>query len=257
VLALPSQAAARDRLIVLGLTPGADVSAEVAAGFTEAVAIAAARPGFYEVISTRELQTVMGVQRQRQLLGCSQEAQCMTELGSVLEARYLLQGSIGRLGASYQLALQLVDTRKAETLNRATRLASSLEALRALLPYAVANATGLPPPPPPSRVPALVSLAGGAALLAGSGIVGGLAIFEDRALRREQDLATPGALATREFYAQAQQRLMLQRSGSLVAAGVGAGLLALGFMLWPPDVERDGLSLALAPSSIGLAGVLP
>lgn len=252
---LSTVAFGRDKLIVMDLVPGAEVSAEVASGLTEAVALEAARPGFYDVVSTREIQALLGAERQRQLLGCSRESECMSEIGSALGARYLLRGSVGRLGASFQLALQLVDTRKAETLSRSARLAPTVDQLRARLPYAVAEATGLPPPPPPSRIPALTALGGGAALVIGGAVLGAFSLAEEDALRREQERAVAGALATRDTYASARDRLMIQKSASLAALGVGAGLLALGVYLWPQAPDRDGLVLSVGPRSIAFAGV--
>lgn len=252
---LPLAASAREKLIVMDLTPGAEVSPEVAAGLTESVALSAGEAGIYDVVSTKEVQALLGVARERQLLGCSQEATCMSEIGDALGARFLLRGSVGRLGASFQLALQLVDTRRAETVTRSARLAPTLELLRARLPYAVAAATGLPLPPAPSRVPALAALGGGAALVLGGGLIGALAIAEDDALRREQQRAVAGELSTRATYADAQGRLSLQKTGAVAAVVAGAGLVALGVTLWPQDPEREGLALMLGPSSVSVAGV--
>lgn len=256
-LALAPVALAKDKLVVMDLVPGAEVTAEIASGLTEAVAAAVARPGFYDVLSTSELHALIGVERQRQLLGCSEETGCMTEIGSALGARYLLTGSVGRLGASFQLALQLVDTQKGQVLNRSVRLAPTIDVLRARVPFAVAAATGLPAPKPPSAAPSLASLGGGAVLLLGGGIAGGLAVLEDGTLAREQERGVAGALATRATYDEAHQRLTIQKTGSLIAAGVGAGLLALGVVLYPEDVERGELVLSVGPASIGIAGVFP
>lgn len=253
-LAVAPLAVAKEKLIVTDLKAGSEVTPEVASAMTEAVVIAAARPDFYQVVSSQEVQALIGVERQRQLLGCSDDS-CMSEIGSALGARYLLRGSIGKLGASYQLALQLVDTEKAETVSRSARLHPSIDGLRARVPHVVALATGLPPPPAPSKVPAFSAFGGAAVLLVGSSVVGGLALAEEDALRREQERGLPGTLATRASYAEAQGRLSLQKTGAVAGLVAGAGLIALGVFLFPEDVAGDSLALSVGPSSISLAGV--
>jgi len=63
----------------------------------------------FKVMGMKEISTLLGVERQRQLLGCS-ESSCFTELAGALGARYVLQSTVGKVGSDYVVSVRLLDS---------------------------------------------------------------------------------------------------------------------------------------------------
>ena len=255
--------AEKPRLVVLGLSPAGGVEPEIAQSLTEAVTAEIAARGLFQVISASEVQTLLGFERQKQLLGCSEEGECLTELAGALGARFVLSGSIARLGSTYQLNLQTLDSSRAAPLGRATRIFDDLGALRAQLAWTVAEATGTPLPPPPSRVlPYTLMATGAAAVLAGGG-VGLLALNQEAAIQRELTTGQnqPLALQPMEAYRAELGTVGLQRTWSLVGMTAGAALIVGGILLNPGDplagARAQPLTLTVSGNGLGLAGLWP
>src|SRR5690606_26317788 len=97
----------------------------------------------------------------------------------------VMTGSLSRLGSTYELSLQMLDTVKGQPLGRSTRLASRVETLRQLMPWAAAEASGAPLPPPASRVLPYSLMAGGGAALVGGGVSGLIALSRQKVLNDE------------------------------------------------------------------------
>lgn len=253
-------AAERPKLVVLSLEMPASVDPATRGAFDDAVAGEASRKGFFEVVSSREVQSLLGLERQKQLLGCSADTSaCLAELSGALGARFLLTGTLAPLGQSWQLSLQMQDTVKATTVGRSTRIAKNLEALRALLPWAVSEATGTPPPPAPSKVGPLVMIAGGGLVAAAGGIVGLQALGTEFSLRRELERGndTPGRLDTLASYQQQERDLTINKALGLAGLVVGGTVLAAGILLWPPDVMRSSIVVLPTTNGAVVVGVWP
>ncbi len=250
----------KPRLVVLDLQPGAGVEASLTSPLTDAITGEVQRVGFFEVLSSRDLQSLIGLDRQKQLLGCDEASKsCMAELSGALGARFVMTGTLARLGEAWQLTLNTLDSQKAQPLGRATRLARSLEALRAMLPYAVAEATGTPLPPPPSRVlPYTLIGVGGAAAVFGL-VWGALHLTQEAQLTATLDAAgsTAGLLNTRASYEGQLQSLQVQRWVAVGALAAGVASLITGFLLMPADGNSVQLAVVPAGSGLGLAGVFP
>ena len=255
------------RIFVTDLTPQG-VTPEQAYAVRDAVVAALVAQGLFDVVSTRDVQTLLSIERQKQLLGaCADESQCASDASSLLQARFVLSGTLSKLGDAVQLQLQGLDTQKSQPVGRATRIARSLDALRELVPYAAAESVGAPLPPPPSKVPSVLLMSvGGATLLAG-GFVGLQALATESALNAE--LCPSGAvegqrcdgrnLSPRDFYVAQQRDLGVRKGVAIGLLAGGAVLGALGIWLFPPDVARPRFAVRLVPQAngVGLAGVLP
>ncbi len=255
LLCLALAAAETPKMVVLELAAGSGVEPGVTAPLTEALTAEVQRRGYFEVLSTRDIQSLLGIERQKELLGCSDATKsCMTELSGALGARFALTGSLARLGEAWQLTLTALDTQKAQPLGRATRVARTLEALRATFPYAVAEATGTPLPPPPSRaLPySLIGVGAGAAVF---GLVWGtLHLSQEQQLATALDTAggRPQLLGSLAGY-QAQLKY-LEAQRYVAGATLGAGLVALlvGVLVMPADTGAGG-GVALVPTGNGVS----
>jgi TolB-like protein len=271
LLALPALAAnlpepeKKPRLVINDLI-ALRVAPEEAQAITDAVVTYLSARGLFEVLGTRDIQTILGAERQKQLLGaCGEDSlACSVDLSKLVAARFVLSGQLAKVGSAYQLTLQLVDTERAQTASRSSKLANSLEEVRGLVPYAASEATGSPLPPPPSRVlPITLIGAGGATLLSG-GVVGLLALSKETQLNEElcpsgpqKDGRCDGVnLRDRTFYVQQQDSLVVQKIIGVSLMAAGAVMMGLGLWLLPPDDARTRISARVLPTTNGfvLAG---
>jgi TolB-like protein len=247
----------RPKLVVLELSAAGGVEPSVASALTEGLTSEISRRGFFDVVSAKDIQTLLGVERQRQMLGCSEDAQsCLTELAGAMGARFVLSGSLARLGDTYQLTLQTLDSAKAQPIGRATRLSKDLSALREGMPYAVAEATATPLPPPPSRILPYSVMAGGALVFLGGGLLMFDAVSRERAINRELENGeqNPTALKSLASYQQEARGLATQKALSLGALVAGAATAGVGLYLNPksPTDGGGGNALVISPSANGL-----
>lgn len=248
-------AAEKPKIVVLELAP-AGVEVEVAGAITEAMTSHLASRGMFDVLGAREIETLVSLERQKQLLGCGDDnASCFAELGGALGARFVLSGTLAKLGNSYQLTLQMLDTQNAQTAGRSTRIAPTLEALRAMLPWALADATGTPPPPRPSNALSYSLVLTGAVALAGGGVVGFNALSREERMLEELKIGetNENILSPAQVYRTEANRLAIEKTGAAVALGVGAALIGAGVLVYESDPSAEGSSVALVPTFSGAA----
>lgn len=251
----------KPRLVVNELT-ALRVAPEEAQAITDAVVTYLSARGLFEVLGTRDIQTILGAERQKSLLGaCGEDSlACSVDFSKLLSARFVLSGQLARVGSAYQLTLQLVDTERAQTASRSSKLASSLEEIRALVPYAASEATGSPLPPPPSRVLPITLLATGGATLLSGGVVGLLALSKESQLNDELCPSGPQTdgrcaginLRDRTFYVEQERSLVIQKAVSIGLMTAGALMVVFGVWLLPPDDARTRISARVLPSLNGL-----
>ncbi len=247
--------AQKPKLAVLELTPGAGVDKDVTGPLTEALTTEVGSRGFFQVISQKDIQTMLGMERQKQLLGCSDESNsCLAELSGALGARFVLSGSVARLGDAYQLTLTTLDTQKAVPLARSTRLAKDLKALSQQIPAAAAEATATPLPPPPSRVVPYTLMGTGAASMVFGVVWGAVALGSQSQLEGELKAGATqgGILKGRADYEAQVGAIDRNKVIALSALIIGAGLLTTGILLNPSD-SGGGASIALVPTGTGAA----
>jgi len=244
-----------NELVALQVTP------EEASAMTDAVVAYLNGRELFEVLGPRDVQTLLGAERQKQLAGaCGNDGSgCSADMTKLVDARFVLSGQLAKIGSAYQLTLQLVDTSSTKNAGRSSKLAGSLPAIRELVPYAASEATGSPLPPPPSRVLPITFMAtGGAALLAGGAVT--LLAFSREATVNEE-LCPNGVqpdgrcggvnLQPHSYYADIQNQIFVQKMVALGVSIAGAALLAVGAILFPPDDVRTRISVRFVPTGIG------
>ncbi len=253
--------AEKPRLLINALEAGSGVDPSVANSLTDAVTKEVENRGFFRPFSQNEVQTLLGKERQAQLLGCSDESNsCLTELAGALGARFVMSGTVTKLGEAYQLTLQTLDSQKAQSVGRSVRIASSLDTLLAQLTYSVAEATGTPLPPPPSRILPYTMVGAGALAVVGGGVYGLIGLTQEGVINDElaqgASATNPRPLNTKAYYEDKAQLHATQRNVSLVAMLAGAALIGGGLLLNPPEaVSSGGPSIALVPAGVGFAFV--
>jgi hypothetical protein len=69
-----------------------------------------------EVISGAEIRSLIGFERQKVLLGCKENSNCIAEVGGALGAGELVSGSLGKVGKTYMLQLRRLDVAQGRTI---------------------------------------------------------------------------------------------------------------------------------------------
>lgn len=257
--AAPASPAQKPKLAVMDLVGGAELDRAAQESLTASVAAEVARRGIFDVVSSKEMTTLLGLERQKQLLGCSEDkSSCLTELAGALGADLVLSGTIAHMGAAWTMNLQTTDAKTARTLGRSVRIARDLGDFSAGLPFAVAEATGLPAPEVPSRVlPVAAMVAGGLAIAAG-GLVGMQGLLKEREVASELSLADNSNGPLRPATAYANDASLVRTEKSLGVAGrvLGAALLGGGAAWYSlSGTPTSAARVAVVPGGPGLAVV--
>ena len=204
------------------------------------------------VTTQRDINQLLGMERQRVLLGCPPEAgSCMAELAGALGVEAVVMGSLARTGKGFLVNLRVLDAADGSALDTPSARVASEDALldwldatgaavreRLLQRFRPGRAVAQPPP---RWVPGVI----GGALLAGAAACFTFAALDYRALNGPSPLAHVGAVRS--------------RGEALQWAGVGLAVLGAAGVLWsiiwaasaPPVqvavvADRQGLVLGLS-----------
>lgn len=214
------------------------------------------RRGYFRSLTTKDVQTILGNERQKALLGCSPEAStCLTELAGALGAPYVLSGTISQIGPSLQLSMQMLDVSKSVVVARSIRIARDAQTLLQLLPWAVAEATATPAPPRPSKLPGFSFIGGGSAAAAVGLALGAQALIQEQQFRHDLETGerTSGLLERPSYYEQKGAELAVQKSVSLALLCGGAALIGVGIYLLPSGPASGEASVAMVFTGQGIA----
>jgi TolB-like protein len=93
------------------------VSQEQMDGLSDYLAAEIRKIGDFRVVGKSDIRAAMALEEQKMLLGCDDES-CMAELGGALGVRWLVSGSVTRLGDSWVLNLMLLDAKAGRVFGR-------------------------------------------------------------------------------------------------------------------------------------------
>lgn len=112
-----ADAPAKPRLAFNGLQSTAGISSSEVEVLSDYLHTKLVALGTYEVIGVKDVQELLGMERQRALLGCG-ESSCVSELAGALNAGRILRGDVSRLGETLVINLSLLDARANAPLHR-------------------------------------------------------------------------------------------------------------------------------------------
>lgn len=87
---------------------------------TEGVSGALAQRANLKVVTPKDIQSVVEVEKTRQLLGCQDDLACIAQLTAASDTDLVVSGSVGLVGRSNVLSLVLIDAKRAEPISRAS-----------------------------------------------------------------------------------------------------------------------------------------
>jgi MYXO-CTERM domain-containing protein len=102
-----------------GVAAGAGAKAEDANAIGEFAQTQLVALGIYEVTGSSDLAAMLGMERQKELLGC--DVTCAVDIAGALDADRLLTSSLSKVGETWLLTMSLYDARKNQPLFRASR----------------------------------------------------------------------------------------------------------------------------------------
>jgi deoxycytidylate deaminase len=233
--AVRTQAAGPRRIAVFDLeATGADPVLAQASSLLLPTEVRSRNPGA-QVIASSEVQSLLGLERQKEMLGCGTSA-CMAEIAGALGVGELVSGRLGMVGKTYVLELRRIDVKAARVLGSAVRTLHGeedalIQAIRETVAelYGVAGADlparpGSPlvavavQPERPGRTFSWVLTAGGGAVLVVSGL--GLAVTAKTASDyQSQQSGTPGTATVTRDQAESAKRLNRVSWAGLIVGG--------------------------------------
>jgi hypothetical protein len=96
------------KLAAVGFTQ-IGLSSEQAAFYSEHFAVKLAEDPTFSVATSKDLAALLGLERQKALLGCSDGASsCMAELAGALGVAGVVTGQVARVGQSFQLSVKVL-----------------------------------------------------------------------------------------------------------------------------------------------------
>jgi hypothetical protein len=112
----------RLKVVWFGVHATAGVSEQSAQSISDNVQTELSTLAVFQVVSQTDLAAALGVERQKQLLGCSDEASsCLMEIAGALNADRLVRGDVSRLDETIILNLSLVDLSNGRQIARVGR----------------------------------------------------------------------------------------------------------------------------------------
>ncbi|MGC4115982.1 MAG: hypothetical protein QM765_15620 [Myxococcales bacterium] len=238
------------------------------------------------VTAGADLAALLGFEKQRQLMGCS-DTSCMAELAGSLGVPFLINSEVANVGGVWLVSMSLLDASKGQAIRRSSEqagserevVAATLKALRELLqpfakPTEAPAAPGTPAAAPATpgglgtpkasaettpttstqRTLGYVLDGAGLAILAAGGICGGLVLDSTAQAKAAVDRRDAAALAT----AKSEAQLRMNAADALFITGAVALAAGLVVTFTAPSATTI-VSVAPMQGGIGLsaAGVLP
>lgn len=115
-----SKARPPHRLAVLDFTLAGSAHPDLARVLADAAASGAAAAPDLQVLSQGDISAMLGLEKTRQMLGCTDDQGCMAELAGALDSDRLLSGSLTILERTSLLTVKMLDVKRSRTLARVT-----------------------------------------------------------------------------------------------------------------------------------------
>ncbi len=113
------RAGARKRLAILDFTLAGSAHPDLGRVLSDGAA-GGAQAGELQVVTQGEVAALLGLERMRQVIGCSDDQACLSDAAGALDAEQLLSGALTILERTSLVTVRLIDARKGRTMARAS-----------------------------------------------------------------------------------------------------------------------------------------
>lgn len=225
----------------LPLAAGANVDAKTAAALSEALAGELARVPGTEVITQAQMKSLLDLEAQKQLAGCSDDS-CMAQIGAALGVDELIGGSVAKVGESWLVGLRKVDVKSAGSRLADRRLkGGTLDDVLDALPGLVAEVSQAAPTATPVLSGSIAVVASAPAPAGGKEVVADVAA----AVRKRMVALSDGKGLTIAYDPQAEDSFApfyAGRNGALfaqrISGGGREGDQSFDMVFWEPRVNE-------------------
>ena len=101
-----------DAVAVLDIQ-GTGIPDDLLPTLTEVLTVEIDALGLYKVIAGRDIQAMLGFEKQKDVLGCT-DAACLAEVGGALGVERIVAGHIGKVGSTFVVNIKLINIRMAD-----------------------------------------------------------------------------------------------------------------------------------------------
>ena len=212
----------------------------------------------FKVTTSADIQALLGLERQRQLLGCTDDSMCSTEIGAALGVPLMVVGRVSKIEERFDLDLRVIRQRDGVVVARESRGIEGLKRLAELMEAAGDSLARQLEPKTPFAWRLWVPLSLGVAAAAAGGVLWGLA-QRDYFSWTNAGFALPGGRTTplmgiAEFDAELR-RLNTLRVAGIASVSAGAALVVTG-ILWNALAPSLPVSVVAGPTHDGAAFAL-
>jgi TolB-like protein len=262
--------------LVLASSPEAKLAAPglIVSGFSDPVAdpltdhLARAFTNV-QVITPRDIAALLGLERQKQLMGCN-ASECMAELGNALGVNGVLLGSVTRLGKVVQINAKIIEpadgrelASASERVNDEEEIFDALTRVGKQLRAQFLTALKLPTEETSLQPGVSLTRSGGTRrffpipmAIGGAALIGGVVLLVFSELSYQQ--LTTGAKGSLTFDGAAQ----IARNGNIyqllgatfVTVGAAAVAAGFGLLLWGSRPESGYAAVGVAPNGVYVSG---
>ena len=137
MLSVPSLGhAAKPKMLLQDLQPQGVTEPE-AAVLTTSTCMALAKQGRHDVLCGDDLRTMMRFGAMSSTFRACEGDACFSQIGKALKARFVISGSVSKLGDTFVLSLSAFDTKRTRAVGRAEVKAPTIEQLQLQVDEAV------------------------------------------------------------------------------------------------------------------------
>jgi len=234
------------RVAVVDPTVVGQVPPRPLAAFVQSLAPELRKVQGVSAIGYQDIRDMIGLEKQRQMLGCSQDEACLAEIGGALGADEILSTTLSLEGKSYVLSAQRLDLHRTKVLFSEVRrfaqrdgeellqvvgpLVESLYPDRPLKEgktRGVAKETIRRLNPPPLPVWVFATTAGAGVVAAGAGVLFGLSA-KDYEQKYQQMAGSPGSISGSDLMALSNSAESQQQIANTLFITSGVLILAAG-----------------------------
>ncbi|HBG20185.1 MAG TPA: hypothetical protein DDY32_13170 [Desulfobulbaceae bacterium] len=101
----------KERLAVLDLESKYGVEKDFAEAISVIVRDEIHGHGIFEVMSREDIRAVASREALLQAMGCDEDGSCLVDFGRLIGTRFMVAGSIAKIGTTYTLSLRMLDTK--------------------------------------------------------------------------------------------------------------------------------------------------